>query len=209
MTARGLFTALGLAVVCLGGLEACSSFPRIVVLHDALTPEEHMSLGASYEAQGLHETAARQYQAVLREHGEHAPALIALGNLSFEAGIIQEAEDYYRRALDAVPDHPGATNNLAMVYLKRGERLDEAERLARTAVGQGGVLHPYALDTLAHIYMRQGRYTEAKTALEEAEAVAPIENLSLRETLAQSRRELVAAYSQTEGMGKREHLVTP
>ncbi len=176
----------------LGGLQACSSIPRVVVLHDPLTPEEHVTLGTSYEGQGLKEMAAREYQAALHQRSDFVPALIGLGNLSFESGAFQEAEDYYRRALDAAPNHSGAGNNLAMVYLSRGERLDEAERLAGNALGQAGPLRPYVLDTLARIYMRTGRYQEAKAILAEAEAMAPSENKILHERLAQSKQELGA-----------------
>ncbi len=181
----------------LGGLQACSGVPRIVVLHDPLTPEEHVTLAASYEGQGLTEMAAREYQAALHQRSDFVPALIGFGNLSFESGALQEAEDSYRRALEAAPDHPGAGNNLAMVYLSRGERLDEAERLAGKALEQAGPLRPYVLDTLTRIYARTGRYREAEAALAEAEAVAPSENKMLLERLARSKQELVALDSRT------------
>jgi cytochrome c-type biogenesis protein CcmH/NrfG len=50
------------------------------------------------------------------------------------------------------------------------------------------------LDTLAKIYMRQERYQEARTALEEAVTAAPSENKLLHERLAQSQRELAVAF---------------
>lgn len=178
---------------------ACSRLPRIVVLHDPLTADEHVKLGTSYEAQGLKEMAAQEFQAALRKQSTYAPAFIGLGNLRFEEGGLQEAEDYYRRALDIDPDHPAANNNLAMVYLTRGERLDEAERLAHNALKRESPLQPYILDTLANIYARQGRCQEATTALQEAAAVAPSENKILQERLVQLRRELaVAASCRTE-----------
>jgi tetratricopeptide (TPR) repeat protein len=183
-----------LLVFLLGALQACSGLPRIVVLHDPLTPQEHVTLGESYQAQGNTDLAVREFQAALHQQSDYGPALIALGNLSFEAGTLQEAEDYYRRALDAVPHQPAASNNLAMVYLSRGDRLDEAERLAKDALGRGGTLRPYILDTLAKIYMRQERYQEARTALEEAVTAAPVENKHLHERLAQSQRELAVVF---------------
>ena len=188
-----MMKAVVVLVILLGTLQACSGLPRIVVLHDPLTPQEHVALGESYQAQGSRELAVREFQAALRQQRDYAPALIALGNLSFEAGTLPAAEDYYRRALDVAPNHPTANNNLAMVYLSRGDRLEEAERLAKGAQAQEGALRPYVLDTLAQIYVRQGRYQEAQTTLEEAERVAPRENTHLHERLAQSRRELAAA----------------
>ncbi len=174
----------------MGALQACSSLPRIVILHDPLTPQEHVTLGETYQAQDKTELAVREFEAALRGQQDYAPALVALGNLSFEAGRLQQAEDYYRRVLDAAPDHPAAGNNLAMVYLTRGERLDEAERLARGATAQEDPLRPYALDTLARIYLRQKRYREAQTALEQALTAAPSGNTPLQERLAQTQREL-------------------
>jgi len=168
------------------------------VLHDPLTPDEHVKLGTSYQEQGLRELATKEFQAALGRKREYAPALVGLGNLSFEAGSLRDAEEYYRRALAVAPDDPSANNNLAMVYLSRGERLDEAERLARKALEQGGPLRPYVLDTLAGVYVRLKRYREATAALDEAEALAPLENKILRERLAELRRELAARDSQTK-----------
>jgi tetratricopeptide (TPR) repeat protein len=157
----------------LGGMEACSGMPRIVVLHDPLGPEEHVTLGTAYEEQGRRDLAVEEYRAALKGDQGYVPALVALGNHAFTGGALGEAESYYRQALAIDPEHPGANNNLAMLHVARGEALDEAERLARRALAQKGPLQPYVWDTLAHIYLQQGRYQEAKAALEEAEAGAP------------------------------------
>ena len=133
MRAQGLIN-LVLPLLLLGwlsGLQACSGLPRVVVLHDPLTAEEHMALGTTYEAQGARDLAAREYRAAMTDRADYAPALVALGNLAFDSGALDEAEEYYRRALASHPDHPGANNNLAMVYLKRGDRLDDGPPTAR------------------------------------------------------------------------------
>jgi tetratricopeptide (TPR) repeat protein len=179
-----------LPVVLLASLSACSAFPRLVVLHDPLTPQEHVTLGESYQGQGQTDLAVREFQAALRQQSDYVPALVAMGNVAFEAGTLEDAEQSYRQALAALPNHAAANNNLAMVYLSRGDRLDEAERLAKNALAQGGALQPYALDTLARIYMRQQRYQDAALALRQAVAAVPEENTILRERLAQSQREL-------------------
>jgi tetratricopeptide (TPR) repeat protein len=199
MTRRrpSLWSAL-LLTTLLGSVQACSSLPRIVILHDPLTPQEHVTLGEAYQGQGDREMAAREFEAALRQQPEYVPALIGIGNLSFEREALEEAEVFYRRALDTAPGHPGASNNLAMVYLARGERLDEAEQMARNALERGGALRPYALDTLARIYMRQGRYREARTALALAEAIVPPEETYLHQWLSRSRRELAAVFPSDE-----------
>lgn len=183
-----------LAVVLLGGIQACSSFPRLVILHDPLSPEEHVTLGTSYLQQGLTEKAAEEFRAAIDQQPRNIPALVSLGNLSFERGDLEEAADYYRRVLDEVPGHPGASNNLAMVYVARGEQLDEAERMALTALEQAGPLRPYCLDTLAQIYLRQRRFQEATAALDEADALAATAGSQvLLQRLRESRQALSTA----------------
>ena len=42
------------------GLSACSDLPHVRVSHDPLTPEEHVTLGLTYEVQGHRDLAARE-----------------------------------------------------------------------------------------------------------------------------------------------------
>jgi tetratricopeptide (TPR) repeat protein len=190
MTPQRLITlSYVVGVVMLCSLQACSNLPRVILLQDPLSPDEHVSLATSYKSQGLNEIAAKELEAALRKQGNHVPALVALGNLSFERGSLIEAEAYYRQALEVAPNHAGANNNLAMVYLTEN-RLSEAEWLARKALEENSPIKPYVLETLVQIYTRQQRYREAKVALEEAEVLAPSTNRVLRDSLAQSRRNL-------------------
>jgi tetratricopeptide (TPR) repeat protein len=185
--------------------SACSDLPRVRVLHDPLTPEEHVTLGLAYEVEGRPELAAQEYDGALRKKHGYMPALIGLGNLAFNRGALEEAEAYYRQALITAPEDPGVNNNLAMVYLTQQEKLDEAERLANLALAQGGPLQPYVLDTMAHIYVRQGRYYEAQTALNNAEALAPPYDRTLHQRLAQLQQELATSHPRTEQGLEVEH----
>lgn len=182
---RAAAAAYALLATLMLSAAGCSHMAR-----DPLSVDEHMRLGASYEEQGMRSSAAKEYGAALRKQKAHVPALVALGNLSFEDGSLVEAEIYYRKALAEQPEHPGANNNLAVVFLTRGSRLDTAEQLATKALGNAGALKPYVLDTLAHIYMKQGRFVDAKVALDDAERDAPPQNGFLRQRLLQSRRKL-------------------
>jgi tetratricopeptide (TPR) repeat protein len=157
---------------------------------DPLSADEHMRLGASYEDQGERVSAGREYASALRRQSDHLPALMALGNLAFQGGDLIEAEIYYRKVLHLVPDHAGGNNNLAMVFLVRNSRLEVAESHAKTALKQAGPFRPYVLDTLANVYMRQGRYIDARAALDEAEQACRREDMLLRQHLSQSRRQL-------------------
>lgn len=183
-------SALTLSIVALAVLQGCSALPPLVRHRDPLSAEEHLKLGASYEAQGLTEDAAHQYQAALHLQKNNMSALAACGNLAFEKGNWKTAEACFRRMLRLDPDNAGADNNLAMIYLLSGKRPDMAEKFAQAALNQGGPLKPYALDTLASIYIQESRYLEARNALDEAVKATPPDNKPLLDHLASTRAKL-------------------
>jgi tetratricopeptide (TPR) repeat protein len=119
-----------LSVACLCVLLSSCSLPRIIFLHDPLTPEEHINLGVSYEKRGEFDDALEQYAAA---SSKIPLAYLYMGNVYFQKGDLKQAEKSYRRAIDKTND-ARAYNNLAWLYYTTGERLDEAEDLARKAV---------------------------------------------------------------------------
>ena len=187
------YRALIPPIVLAGLLAGCAHLPTLIVPRDPLSAEEHTRLGAAYEAQGLRKEAVEQYKAALKKDSAYVPGWMASGNASFDAGDLKSAKRSFRRALKLSPQHAGAGNNLAMVYLAQNTNLDKAEQLAQEALAQGGPLKPYILDTLAHIYLRQKRYCEARAALEQAQAVAPPDNDAVGKRLLETRALIDAA----------------
>jgi tetratricopeptide (TPR) repeat protein len=124
------------------------SFPRVIILKDPLTPEEHLSLGVTYEQQGDFDNAIKEYNLAAKKL---PGAFLYLGNAHFQKKEWKEAEDYYRLAIEKDPDNADAHNNLAWLYYTRREKLDEAETLARKALqlnpGKGDIYR----DTLEKI----------------------------------------------------------
>lgn len=111
---------------------ASCSFPKIIVLQDPLSPEEHINLGVAYENNGEIENAVEEY----KEAAKEIPiAYYYLGNVCFGKGDYPEAEKYYRKAIRKNPHLADAYNNLAWLYYTKNENLLEAEELARKAVG--------------------------------------------------------------------------
>lgn len=110
-------------------LFSCS-LPRIIILHDPLTPEEHINLGLSYEEKGEFEAALKEYKTASKE----LPiAWLYIGNLYFKKGQYREAEKAYRKAIKKTSD-PRAFNNLAWLFYTMDKNLEEAELLAVRAV---------------------------------------------------------------------------
>ncbi len=147
--------------------------PSATLWHDPLTFQEHEVLGNTYLQQGKVQAARREFAAIIDRAPRHVPALFATGNIAFETHDYLKAEECYRRVLDQQPQHAAAANNLAMVYVTIGTNLDEAERLARQALAQSSVqLKPYIKETLASVLIKQERWGEARTVLEEAMSLA-------------------------------------
>jgi tetratricopeptide (TPR) repeat protein len=129
------------------------SFPRVIILKDPLTPEEHLNLGVTYEQQGDFDNAIKEYNLAAKKL---PGAFLHLGNAHFQKKEWKKAEDYYRLAIEKEPDNADAHNNLAWLYYTRREKLDEAETLARKALqlnpGKGDIYR----DTLEKIREAKG-----------------------------------------------------
>jgi tetratricopeptide (TPR) repeat protein len=111
-------------------LTACS-LPKIIILKDSLTPEEHLNLGVAYERSGEFDQAIREYEAA----AEKLPiALLYLGNAYFLKSDWDQAETYFKKAIEKDAKNAPAYNNLAWLYYQRGKNLEQAEALAQRAL---------------------------------------------------------------------------
>jgi tetratricopeptide (TPR) repeat protein len=185
-----LFQRVWLFSVVFLSISSCSGLPHVIVPSDPLTAEEHVRLGGIYAREASYDDAQQQFQAALIKKPDFAPALVGLGNLSFEQGDYESAEQYYTRALKEAPGHPGASNNLAVVYVKQNRQFAEAEELCLRALPIGSSLKPYILHTLAEVYLKQRRYVEARSVLDQAESLAFPHQVALKDQLTQARAKL-------------------
>jgi tetratricopeptide (TPR) repeat protein len=122
----GVFASLLLIL----GLHACS-LPRIIVLDDPLTPEEHLNLGVAYEKNGELDAAIGEYEKASKKL---PAAYLYMGNIFFQKDDYARAELHYRKAIEKDPGNADAYNNLAWLYYVKMENLEEAESLAEKAL---------------------------------------------------------------------------
>lgn len=128
---------------------ACGcSLPRIIILDDKLTPEEHIALGAAYEKKGLLDIAIKEYEAAAKKN---PIAFLYLGNAYFLKNDFDSAEKYYKKTIKDKPEHADAYNNLAWMYYIKRENLAEAESLAVKAVELNPEKKEVYMDTLEKI----------------------------------------------------------
>jgi len=117
-------------ISCFLFINSCAT-PRIIVLDDPLSPEEHLNLGVTYEKQGELENALKEYKIASKK----LPlAYLYMGNIHFQKKEYEEAELYYKRAIKKNPENADAYNNLAWLFYTKREKLDEAEKLALKAI---------------------------------------------------------------------------
>jgi Flp pilus assembly protein TadD len=114
---------------------------------------------------------------------------VAEGNAAYESRNLKKAEVSYRKALKKNPKSAAAINNLAMVYLAKGELPEDIAVRLEDALEKAGDLQPYLFDTLANLAVREGRYTDAEYALQRAAEKAPKDPLFLKQ-LEESRAKL-------------------
>lgn len=101
-------------------LAACA-MPKIVILEDPLTAQQHNDLGVAYEEKGDFALAGKEYEKALGKNREWVIPYLNLGHLYYRQGRLDEAENILREGLRAKGDHPDLLNNLAWVMMEKGE----------------------------------------------------------------------------------------
>lgn len=117
--------------LCAATLLSACSIPRIIIIRDPLTPEEHINLGVAYEKEGELDQAIKEYRLAAKK----LPiAFFYLGNAHFLKNDWDQAEVYFKKAIEKDAKNAAAHNNLAWLYYQRGENLEQAEALAQKAL---------------------------------------------------------------------------
>ena len=144
---KRLFPRLLLALYSLLIFSGCS-LPRLIILKDPLTPEEHLNLGVAYEKQGDFDNAIKEYRLAAKRSPQ---AYLYLGNAFFQKKDGKEAEKYYQKGIQKEPGNADLYNNLAWLYYMKKENLDEAEELALKAITLNAAKKDVYQDTLDKI----------------------------------------------------------
>jgi Tfp pilus assembly protein PilF len=193
-------------------LTGCS-LPKIVVLHDPLSAEEHIKLGSVYASQGKAGLARDQYQAAVKQDPRNARAWSLLGDTAYLLKDYAGAERAYDSALDLDPSNGDLHNNLAWVFVQRERKLGTARDLVTKALELNPANRPYYLDTLGSILLKEGNAADAVIALEESVRTIPPDQTGF---LAEAYLHLAEAYRKTgdknradEAMKRRLQLLPP
>jgi tetratricopeptide (TPR) repeat protein len=143
---RSFFSCLLPTAYCLL-LFGCA-FPRIIVLDDPLSPEEHLNLGVAYEQNREFDSALKEYEKASKKL---TIAYLYMGNIYFSKNEYTEAELYYKKVINKDPMNADAYNNLAWLYYVKREKLKEAENFALKAIDLNPIKKDIYQDTLQKI----------------------------------------------------------
>jgi tetratricopeptide (TPR) repeat protein len=159
------------ALVLVGFLSpagGCGHLPKIIVLQDPLSAEEHVTLGVAYERNGELALAAREYERALAKDKTAFQARVNLGNVRLAEKRYDRAGKEYLAALALRPGDPEATNNLAWAAILSGSGREEALRRMEAVLAASEHRSPPLLDTFGVLLGELSRPDEAELAFAEA-----------------------------------------
>jgi len=116
--------------------------------------------GSVFQAVGDDERAEASYLAALNGLSDYFPALYALGNMHYQRGEYEQAEELFERTRSFAPYARLGALGLARVYTARLQYADAAEALA-VVLGHNPDYAP-ALYLLGYGHLAQGRIPEAE-----------------------------------------------
>ncbi|MCP5111151.1 MAG: tetratricopeptide repeat protein, partial [bacterium] len=132
----------------------------------------HTLLGEIMLDRGDNDTARRHFEAGIAGEHPNPQALVQIGTLAASARNYREARPYFERALELVPDHAVAHNNLAYALAEMDADLD----IALTHAQKAKALvpdNPDFADTLGLVYVKRGLNDSAVRVFDEIVAKFP------------------------------------
>ena len=151
--------------------EAESVLRRAIELEPASLPAYSM-LGQTYLRLNRLDEARGEFDRLATRQSRPVGALTISGTILLSQGKVQEARERFERAVNADSSAAVAANNLAWIYADAGENLDEAVKLAQSALERLPDV-PDVLDTLAWAYYKSNTPSLAVRPLTRCITVAP------------------------------------
>jgi tetratricopeptide (TPR) repeat protein len=170
-------------------VSACARVPKIIVLEDPLSADEHLTLGVAYERKGELDLAAREYEAALKKAPASFQARFNLGNVRLAQKRYGAAREEYLEALELRPADPEATNNLAWAAIFSGKDREDALRRMESVLESPKRRSPPLLDTLGVLLGEFSRPVEAERAFAEAERMCDAGDPACTDAVAKEIRE--------------------
>jgi tetratricopeptide (TPR) repeat protein len=109
-----------------------------------------------------------KYTSILKDNStSKADITSGLASIYSDAGMLNEAEKYFRQALTLEPENPWNLNNLAYFFIDKDRNIDEGLKLVNKALEISPDSYDF-LDTKGWGLYKQGRYQEALEILQKS-----------------------------------------
>ena len=167
-----LLLLAGRTAAAIGDTAAAEQHVRKAVEADPSLLAGYVMLGQMYVSQKRLAEAKKEFESVATRQTRPIAALTMLGVLAEMQGDAAGAQRQYERVIGLDPKAAIAANNLAYIYADRGENLDVALHLARTAV-EVMPESPQAQDTLGWVYYKKQTPELAVQAFEQTIKLDP------------------------------------
>lgn len=131
--------------------------------------------GVAFLMSGYPDQALPYLEEVLRRHPDNGRVWALAGQIHLQADRFQEAEKYYRKAVDQGNDTPEAAYGLGKSLARLG-RYDEARAYLQQAIKARPDFGD-AINDLGTLYMQQGKVDDAIAAFRYGVQVAPDEDI--------------------------------
>ena len=146
---------------------------RNVLKADATNPDLNALLGSMLMQAGKNDEAIALFRSLLdRFPNNDEVAKVARSSLSTiytTMGDFAKGEAELEVLFAKNPDDPGVNNDLGYLYADQGKNLEKAEAMIRKAVTEEPDNYAY-LDSLGWVLFKRGKFQEARTPLEKAQA---------------------------------------
>jgi len=151
--------------------QAQQSYEKASVVDPTYIPAR-IARGDLFVARKDFDGAIADYKEVLQRAPKATDAMVKIAVLEEKQGHAGEAEQWYRKALDADPKLALASNNLAWLMAERSENPAEALKLAKQTV-QRYPKNPNFQDTLAWVLRANKDSAQALLVAKKASALDP------------------------------------
>ena len=170
-TSRQALLHLGMIEVKLGNRQAAAAHYLTLIKHEPDYMDAYVQLANLREMSGDLAAAEQTFTMGIQHEPRWAPGYLWRGKIYQKQGASDKAETDFRQAIRLAPDVPFPKEALASLLAAENRMLAEARTLAEAAVV--GDKRPVHRATLAFVYYRLNRISDAQREIEAAFAEAP------------------------------------
>lgn len=170
-TSRQALLHLGMIEAKLGNQATAASHYLTLIEYKPDFMDAYVQLANLHERSGDLKAAVQALTMGIRYEPTWAPGYLWRGKVYQKQGASGMAETDFRRAIQLAPDVPFPKEALASLLAIENRKLTEALTLAKTAVASDG--QPTHRATLAFVYYRLNRTSDAQREIEDAFTQAP------------------------------------